>query len=220
MAVGYRSSSASGTSDAFVTSINVPVPSGAASGDIALLALEQWESANPIVTWPTGFTQIINMVSGSQKLRVAWKRLSGADAGNYTPSWTGSQWTLGQCILITGGIASGDPTEVTNTASGTSSSTPSTSVTTVTEAFLAHFVANENSATATPPTSFTEVQDGNYLHTSYRVPGTTGTFTASGGTLSTSTLALVGLVAVKPEPTAGGAPAVPVYTISSYGSFH
>jgi hypothetical protein len=219
MPVSYRSSSASGTSDSFGSSCTVPVPSGAASGDVALLAIEQWESGNPAVTWPADFVEIINLVSGSQKLKVARKRLSGADSGNYVPTWTGSQWNLGHCILISGALASGEPIETSNTASGTGTGTPSTSVTTATDAFLGHFVANENSATATPPTSFTEVQDGNYLHASYRIPGTTGAFTASGGTLSASTLALVALVAVKPEPAAG-APAGPIYPITPYGGFH
>lgn len=203
MSVSYRSSSSSGANDAFVTSINIPVPSGAASGDIALLELEQWESANPTVTWPSGFTQVVNLVSGSSKLKAAWKRLSAADTGNYTPTWTGSQWSLGHCVLIPGALASGDPIEATNTATATSTTIPTTSVTIATLAFLAHFVSNENSATATPPTSFTEVQDSNYLHSNYRIPGSTGTFTAPSGTLSASTLALAALVAVKPAASGG-----------------
>lgn len=207
MAVAFRSSSTTGTSDAFVTSLNVPVPSGAASGDIALLAIEQWESANPTVTWPSGFTQVINQVSGSQKLRVAWKRLTAADTGNYTPTWTGSQWSQGQCILLTGGKASGDPIgSNTVTGSATSTSVPSLSTGSLTfEPFLAHYVANENSATGTPPTSFTETQEANYLKSNYRVPGTTGVQTAAGGTISTSSLLLCCLVAVEPEPAGGPA---------------
>lgn len=220
MAVGYRSSSSTGVSDSFVTSVNVPVPAGAAAGDIAVLEIEQWESTNPTVTWPSGFTQIINMVSGSQKLRAAWKRLTAGDTGSYTITWTGSQWTIGHCTLITGGLASGDPIEATNTATSASgTSVPSTSVTVATAAFLSHLVANENSALAAPPTGYTEVQDSNYLHTNYLIPGSAGSYTASGGTLAASTLSLAALIAVKPDAGAA-APAVPPYTISQYGSFH
>lgn len=200
MAVGYRSSSVSGTSATLGSSCTTPVPAGAASGDIALLCITQWESTNPVVTWPTGFTEKINFASGSSKLKVAWKRLTGADTGNYVASWTGSQWNMGHCVLITGGVATGDPIEATNTASGTGTSVPSTSVTTTTEPFLAHFNENlDNSAvTSTPPTSYTEVQDGDYLHTNYRIPATTGSHTASGGTISASSLQLVALLAISP----------------------
>jgi hypothetical protein len=205
MAVDYRSSSISGVGDSLGSSCTIPVPAGAAADDIALLAIEQWESTNPTVTWPSGFTEVVSAITGSQKLKVAWKRLTGADTGNYVPSWTGSQWTMGHCILITGGIATGDPIEATNTASGASPNIQSTSVTTATEPFLAHFVANENSTTGTPPTGYIEARDGSYLKSNYRIPGTTGSHTASGGTLSSSTTKVVALLAVKPEPTGGGA---------------
>lgn len=205
MAVAFRSSSSTGAADAFVSTINVPVPSGAASGDIALVGLEQWESTNPTVTPPAGFTSVTTVVSGSQKLKMWWKRLTGADTGNYTFTWTGSQWSLGHCILLTGGLAAGDPIGSNfNTATATSTTIPTTTVTVGFEPGLVHFVANENSASATPPTNFTETQDSQYLHTNYRIPASTGTFTAPSGTISTSSLILAALMAVEP---AGGAAA-------------
>lgn len=222
MAVGYRSSSSTGTADTNGTSCVVPVPAGAAAGDIALLAVEMWETFDPTgVTPPAGFTQIVDLLIGNRaKLKVWWKRLTGADTGNYTVTWSSAQWNLGHCMLVTGALASGDPVEATNTATAASgTSIPSTTVTTATLAFLAHFVSNENSALATPATGFTEVQDSNYLHTNYRIPGATGTQTASGGTLASSTASNVALIAIKPD-TGGAAPAVPVYPISQYGNFH
>ncbi|WP_157360590.1 hypothetical protein [Amycolatopsis thermoflava] len=202
MAVGYRSSSASGTADTQSTSCVVPVPSGAAAGDIALLAIEQWESFGATNTPPAGFTLAATVENSTVRMQVYWKRLSGADTGNYTITWTGNIWNMGHCILITGAAASGDPIEATNTASSASGTgIPSTTVTTVTQAFLAHFAANDNSGSATPPTGFTEVQDGQYIHTNYRIPGTTGTQTASGGTISTSGIHVAALIAVKPDAT-------------------
>lgn len=210
MPVGYRSSSSSGASDAFAASRTVPVPAGAAAGDIAILVLEQWESGNPAVTWPTGFTQIVNLASGSQKLKAAWKRLTGADSGNYTISWTGSQWNQGQCILLTGAAASGDPIgSNVNTATGSTTSIATTSLTVSDAAGFVHVVANENSATKTAPTNFTEVQDANYLAINYRLPNASGTYSAAGGTLSTATLGLAALIAISPD-TGGGATDKPV----------
>ncbi|MFI7678577.1 hypothetical protein [Actinophytocola sp. NPDC049390] len=204
MAVGYRSASSTGVSDNLVSSINVPVPSGAASGDVALVALGMWEIGNPTVTAPSGFTLLTTVLSGSQKLKIFWKRLTGADTGNYTFSWSGSQWTIGHAALFTGVLASGDPIGSNfNSATAASGTTiPSTSVTVAGAHGLAHFVANENSATHTPPTNFTEVGESNYLASNYRLPGASGTYTASGGTLSASTLSLALLLAL--EPAAGG----------------
>lgn len=199
MAVGYRSSSRTGQSDAFVTSVNVPVPSGAAVDDIALVALEQWESSNPSVTAPAGFTLLTSVVSGSQKIRVWWKRLTAGDTGSYAFSWSGSQWTQGQAILLTGAVTSGDPIGTNfNTASASGTSVPSTSVTVGFIPGLVHFIANENTASKAPPTNHTEVQDADYLETNYRLPGSSGTFSATGGTTSASTLILAVLVAVEP----------------------
>lgn len=198
MAVGYRSSSRTGQSDAFVTSVNVPVPTGAATDDIAVVALEQWESGNPTVTYPANFTEFLNLVSGSQKLKAAWKRLTGADTGNYTCSWTGSQWTIGEAILVTGAITSGSPIDASNTATATDTTIPTTTITATDLDFLLHLVANENAASKTAPTNFTEVQDSDYLATNYRIPGTSGSQSASGGTVSTSTLILAALIGILP----------------------
>lgn len=207
MAVALRSSSVSGASDTNGTSCVVPVPSGAAAGDVALLAMEHWETFDATgVTFPAGFTVVVNgLLSGArEKLFVGWKRLTGADTGNYTITWTSAQWNMGHCILITGAVTVGDPIEASNTATGTGTTIPGTSVTTVTQPFLAHFVANENTASGTPPTNFTEAQDGDYLKTNYRIPGTTGTHTVSGGSTSASTAKSVALIAVQAD---GGAAA-------------
>jgi len=209
--VGYRSSSTTGSSDAFVTSLNIPVPSGAASGDVAVLSIEQWESTNPTVTWPSGFTEFVNTASGSEKIKAAWKRLTGADSGNYSPSWTGSQWSQGQCVLITGALSTGNPIDASNVAtSGSGTTVPTATVTATAADFLLHVVANENTAATTPPTSFTEVQDANYLHNNYRIPGASGSYSATGATLSASTLSLAALIAVLPD---AGATAITPKTV-------
>lgn len=208
MAVAYRSSSVTGTADAQDAGKNIPVPTGAAADDIALLAIEVWldTSTDPVITWPSGFTQKISYESttdGFQRMFIGWKRLTGADTGTYNYTISGSYWNMAHCILISGAATTGDPIEATNTAQSTGTSTPSTSVTMTTAGALVHFVMNENSASATPPTSFTEVQDGNYVHTNYRLPGASGTYTTSGGSTSVSTLQLAALLAVKAAGAGG-----------------
>lgn len=210
MAIAYVDSTTTGVGDSLVSSINVPVPTGTAANHIAVLTLEQWESSNPAVTWPSGFSQFAQVVSGSQKLKAAWKRLTGADSGNYAPSWTGTQWTVGHCVLMSGCKTTGDPIGANfNTATGTGTAIPVTSLTVGFVPGLLHFVANENAALQTTPPSIggiamTEVEDSNYLHSNYRLPAGSGSFTTSGGVLAASTLQLALLVALEPD---GGAAA-------------
>jgi hypothetical protein len=222
MAVGYRSSSRTGQTDALVAVIDVPVPAGAANLDIAVVAIERWNANNPAITPPAGFTQFIDLTdTGGEKLHCWWKRLTGADTGNYTFSWSGSQWSLGHCILITGAKTTGDPIGANFNTAGPATNTtePTTSVTVSYQPFLVHFIANENvAAQTTPPTSFTNVQDSDYMHTNYRIPGSTGTFSASGGVLGASTLQFGALIAV--EPAGAAAATRPIPHISPYSSFH
>lgn len=217
MAVGYRSSSTTATTDDYASTVAVPVPAGAASGDIAVVGLVRWEASNPAITPPAGFTQVTQAVNGNEKLAIFWKRLSGADSGTYTFSWTGSQYSGGQCVLITGALAAGDPIGSNfNTATANSATIPTTSVTVAFAPFLAHFVSHEDSRTHTPPTSFTEVQDASYLAANYRIPGTTGTLTAPSGALSSASLLCAGMVAV--EPASGGGGSVTLDGIGSASS--
>lgn len=208
MAVAYRSSSNTGTSDAQDTSLAIPVPAGAVDLDIVLCAMEMWwdSGVSPVVTMPSGFALAVDMIltgSGPQKLKVFWKRLTGSDAGNYTFSWTGTQWRMGHAICLSGAKTSGDlfpsGANINTATTAGATNTPTTSLTTAFAPALVNFVANENAAAqTTSPTSFTEVQDGDYIHTSYIIPGSSGSFSASGGVLGTSTLQLAALLAIEP----------------------
>lgn len=201
--VSVRSTSQSGTSDTFGSSCTVPVPTGATSGDIVVLLLEQWESGNPTVTWPSGFqaTQLFEIVSGSQKFKGNWKRLTASDSGNYVMSWTGSQWNMGHAVCIQDALASGDPiddVDTNTTASGTNEATITNNLATV--ALQVHSIAKENSSLqSTTPTGFTEQRDGDYLTTNTRVASGTGNQSASGGVLASSTLQLGVLIGIKPS---------------------
>lgn len=216
MAVGYRSSSATGASDAQDAGKSIAVPAGAAAGDVALIAIEIWldTSTDPVVTWPAGFTQKIyyeSTTDGFQRVLVAWKRLTGADSGTYTYTISGSYWNMAHCILLTGAVTVGDPIETTDTQqAAATSSIPTNSLTTATIPGLVQFVANENASSQTPRASYTEVQDGDYIHTSYFLPGSSGTQTASGGSLSVSNaVILAALLAIIPDAPAGAASADP-----------
>lgn len=205
VAIAVRSTSTSGTADTNVSSKTVPVPTGAAIDDIAVVIVDQWTSATERTATITGFTEITAAhatrtttgTAGTQTIRMFWKRLTAADTGNYTVTFSGTTWNMAHCVMLSGGLTSGDPIEAVNTASGTSGY-PSASVTVGTLAALINSAVTFNAITTTPPTNFTEQQDTNVLHTNTRVLTGTGSFTASGGTSGETDTVVVAMIAVQP----------------------
>jgi len=188
------------------TPLNIPVPGSPAIGDIAVVAAELNGSLSPAFTYPSGFTQKLNLTNTNLKLRVAWKRLTALDSGQYALTYTSNgEFRQGHCALIRGAIATGDPFEDAQTANATSTLTmPPVSVTCSADSLLLHFWALLNFRVSTPPTGFTRVKDTNYLDTAWKVPAAGGVNTASGGSVPTVTDHIVALLAVK--AAAGGTP--------------
>ncbi len=204
-AIGIRGTTTSGTGDTNVSSKTVPVPTGAAVDDIAIVIVDQWTSATERTATITGFTEIVGAhatrattgTAGTQTIRMFWKRLTAADTGNYTVTFSGTTWNMAHCVMFSGGLASGDPIEVVNTA-GATSGYPTTSFTVATLAGLVNSAVTFNAITTTPPTNFTEQQDTNVLHTNTRILTGTGSVTASGGTSSETDTVVVAMIAVQP----------------------
>jgi hypothetical protein len=172
---------------------------------VAVVAIELWQSTatNPAVTYPSGFSEIVNVASstdGFQKLKLALKVLTAADSGTYSMSWTGTHFNQAQCSLWSG-VDTTNPQDVAAVIAQVASGTafPSTSLTTAHAGCgMLHVVANENSSTSTPPTGYTEQQEANYLKTNSKIAGAAGSESISGGGLSTSTLQLAALIALRP----------------------
>lgn len=222
MAVAFRSSSSTGNAQS-VASIAPAVPTGAAVDDIAVVFLGQWASgATPTITPPAGFTQkgaTWSSGDGLAKNSVWWKRLTAADTGTYSFSWTGGGfWTTAEVALFSGCATSGDPWDAVATpVTGTFGSITSMSVT-MTDAAGGLFwcVYNDSNGTHTPPTSFTELDDVDSASCAYRIPGSSGSQSASGASITSSSSAGAWLGALL--STGGGAPAPrPVPVISQYG---
>ena len=203
MAITYRSSSTTGTG-VNVTSRAPTVPSGAAAGDVVIVVLNRWlGGSNPAVTMPAGFTKLAFQALSSDsagKIDVFWKRLTGADAGSYTFSWTGSMWSTAHAIALIGTKTAGDPVSgIWHTWSGTAGTFGTTTVTTAYDPCLIWAAYNDTAGTHTPPTNFTEVQDVDIGALAYRIPGASGVHTAPAATASTSSPAAAVLVAVEPD---------------------
>ena len=147
------------------TTAAVPVPAGAAAGDVVVIGMYT-EMANgaETITFPAGFTIKYDegANSGTQgRLTVAWKRLTGADTGTYAVSWTTSTWRAVAAGLWRGRLASGDPFDGTaggQANSGTVGPALSTSPAAAGgDAF--HLLTDfAGGATFTPPANFTQRQ--------------------------------------------------------------
>lgn len=168
--MAYRSSSNNGTSSG--TTITVPVPAGAATNDIAIIAISA-DIQNVTFTWPTGFTQLDGLsitAPDGHEYASAWKRLTAADSGNYsiTASPSAGPNILAECALFSGRHTTNPPVASTIATNTTANSSPisvsANGVTAVTGDDLLWIGAGDTTAANggtswTPPSTFTERQD-------------------------------------------------------------
>lgn len=210
--VAFKNATSSGTSDAIGSNITIAVPSGAAIGDIAIIAVAHWWNTgtiNPAFTWPSGFTEKVNIdilgASGQQRMKIAWKRLTAADSGNYVTSWGTSQWRAGHCLLFSGAKTTGDPFEDfdTDTALG-ATTVPSLSLSIANPGSIVNIIVNEGSRTHVVPTGFTQAQNTTVLNTSYKNSVAAGATTVSGASLSASDTIITAALALQPDAGSGG----------------
>lgn len=208
--VGAVRTPSNGT-DATGASLALTIPAGTAADDYAVIIVELWDSTatNPTLTYPSGFSQIVNYISstdGFQKLKVAVKKLTGADSGTYSVSGFASHFRQGH-VVIARGL---DLTTVLDVAvnlaqNSTGTALPANAITTVTNgALLVFAICNENTCTQTTnPTGYTKQLDSNYLKTNTKIQATAGTDTPAGGSFSASTLKLGALIAFRPAASGG-----------------
>jgi hypothetical protein len=207
MAVAYVNGTDTGNA-VDVSSRAVNVPAGAAAGHIAVVYLGQWQSGStPTVTAPSGFAQKgaqWTSADNGAKSSIWWKRLTGSGdvSGTYSFSWGGTYWTTVQCALFSGCISSGDPWDAVATpTTGTWGSIATISVTsTDANGGLFWAVYNDSAGSHTPPTGFTEIADNDSGSCAYRIPGSSGSQSASSASITSSSNAGQWLGALLSEP--------------------
>lgn len=183
--MAFRSSSS--LTPGGVNGAAVPVPSGAASGDIAVVGIYIEDTVT--ITPPSGFTLKSDLATSPVahgRLAVYWKRLTAADTGTYSFTWTGTPWRGAACALFSGRIASGDPFDGTVGAveGGSTSTTVNVSTSpTGSNGDAVGFWTNFNGGGSfTPPTNYTERVDTNVITLDTRdavASGTTGNVSAT-----------------------------------------
>jgi hypothetical protein len=205
--MAFRSSS--NLAAASAANAAVPVPTGAAIGDIAVVGIYMESAAT--VTPPSGFTlksSLQTSVATRGRLDVFWKRLTAADSGTYSFTFT-STFRAAVCGLWSGRVASGDPfdgtvgtAESTTTVSTLNVSTSPTGSNGDAVGFWTNF---NGGAGFTPNASYTEQQDLSVITMDTRdavASGTTGNVTAT-ATVSDFEKAFLGVLAVASSGTTG-----------------
>lgn len=179
------------------------VPTGAATGDIAVVAIYKENAA--AITAPAGFTNKVALTTSPTtqgSLHVYWKRLTAADSGTYSFTWTGSTWCAAVCGLWSGRVASGDPFDGTvgtaESVGSVSTLNVSTSPATASGDAVGVWTNFNGGATFTPPTNYTERHDDPVITLDTRdnvASGSTGNTTAT-ATVSDFMKAFLGVLKV------------------------
>lgn len=208
--MAFRSSSS--LTPGGVNGAAVPVPTGAASGDIAVVGIYIEDTVT--ITPPSGFTLKSDLRTSATTrggLVVYWKRLTGADSGTYSFTWSGTPWRGAVCGLWSGRVASGDPFDGTV---GTAESTTTVSTLNVSTSptgangDAVGIWTNFNGGTSwTAPTNYTERVDTNVITLDTRdavASGSTGNVTAT-STITDFEKAFLGVLAIASSGITGTA---------------
>lgn len=145
------------------TSWVVPVPSGAAVGDIITVGGYKENTAAvtpPDGTW-TSKAALTTSGTAHGALHVFWKRLTAADTGTYTFTWTGSAFRAAAASCNSGRVATGDPFDVFGTNEPASTSTTanvSVSPATASGDAVGFWTNFNGGGTFTAPTNYTQRQ--------------------------------------------------------------
>lgn len=106
------------------TTAPIPVPTGAAAGDIAVVGI--YQGTDVATTPPAGFAAAhVSPHFAASRFAVYWKRLTQADTGTYDFTLSAESWIEAVCALFAGRTTTGNPF----TATSTHMLTPSQSVT-------------------------------------------------------------------------------------------
>ncbi len=219
--MAHRSSA--GLSGGNGATANVPVPAGAASGDIAVVGIYK-ENTAAITTVPSGFTLKTSLTtSGTTRgtLYVYWKRLTGADAGTYNFAWSGNTFRGAVSGLWSGRAGAGDPFDGTVGAAENAAIATTLNVSTSPAAANGDAVGIWTNFTGgnayTPPTNYTERQDLDVITLDTRdavASGSTGSISATSN-VSGFQKAFLGVLAAAGGTDATPAPAVIAATVAT-----
>lgn len=187
-------------------------PAGTVENDILIAVVQvflgegKFASAFSFGTgWTVTETKQIAPTANPSMFVVGIKRAGGSEPASYTLAWTGGAgFRAGYITAIKEGRTTGEPTDVAPAYKVTTVATnkpKSSSITTVTNNSLLVWVAgNDNGASYTPPTGYTERIDNETTQADAE-KATAGATGEIEGTCAESRQQVVGLIAIPPLPT-------------------
>ena len=189
------------------------VPSGVVADDIVIVVFYLDVQATTVTAMPSGFAHldgspVTSAAPFNHSLIIAGKRATGADAGTYDFTFSGSQYHEGQAHRFTGVTTSGafvDTPSGTATSSASSNTTPAVSMTTLgADRLVLHCATCWAGGTWTAPAGYTKRQQGGaglstLADVSQAAAGSTGSITA---TISNADKRAAWIGALIPVPSA------------------
>lgn len=221
-AIGTNLASSSGTSAA------VAAPASVVNLSVVVVGIFL-DGAAQTVTPPAGWSEAENspqdVTGGSHGLHVFWHRAAGSEAGPYTFTWTTSTYRSGFATRIDNAVTTGTPFDSPTGGAQDNALltvTPLVSTTSLgADRQDIFFGTNWTGGTWTAPATFTKQREGTdqvivFCSHDHPTAGSTGSLTAT----CTGTDKRTAWVGALIGTTVSGSPAVPVFPISQYGSFH
>jgi hypothetical protein len=183
---------------------------GGTTVDVVAVYISRWTTPAPDATKPDGFVHRAQVAADDQAVDVFLKRLDGPETGTYLFDWAaaGAKWNTAHAELYRGVDRDVDLTTLRlNSATGTGTSVPTTTLNTVPEgAALSWHIVNESGAgTKTYPSPWTKTEDNDVDGQGYQESVAADDYSASGATVSASSDSLIAvLLELPPETIAGG----------------
>jgi len=203
--------------------ITLNAPIDIQDGDILLLFALVGDAggAAPTITPPSGFTAITlgagnnptTVTAGGFNVKFfAWWKRASSEGSTYLVDWTGNFSAEAMMLCIRGAKASGDPTNIAASATGTGSTTTGPSITTTVANTLLVLASHDftGGIDTTPPTGMSEAFDSGPLmfeaFQAIAATGATGTRTFTNPNSGGGDPWAAFMIAI--EPDAGGGAAI------------
>ena len=219
--ITFRSGSSAGNATA--TTVVVPAPAGAASGDFEVAAIAT--RGAPTITPPTGWTLIRQDVNGTTTRQAVYShRVTATEPTSYTFTLSSSQAAAAVMLDYTG-VSTATPIDTSGSLVTTTAAKSATapSVTTTASDQLIAFFGQPAATTITPPAALTARGTATNTAGTYKVtiegsdtadttPGATTPYTA---TTTTSTSSIGDLIALEAGGTTPPPPPAPVASFTA-----
>lgn len=168
MAIAFRSSTTATPVTFPATSISINKPAGAVAGDVLLLQVAHYDSADPGIT-VSGFTAIRSDDAGDVKVTTFRRVVDGSEGSSFTANIdVNGSYATAMCVCYSG-VDNTTPIDIHGGNTGTSSTRSVSSITTTVANVVGVLFSNgyETSVSADPSGMTERIADYDSLHNFY-----------------------------------------------------